>query len=1132
MHVYKNENQKSTWKREKIYAGKLTVHGKEHILKDKLSSLEPGVYYIAIEDVSDTLIKAEKYITLYSTSSAKIPENEIFWSAITDYSAEPGETIQLVVGSADKKTKILYELVNGDELIERNWLTISRGQKVIDIPVKENYRGGFRVNISTIKYNRAIDRSFIISVPFSNKKLDITLETHRDFLTPGQKEAWKVKISGPVGEKVAAELLAGMYDASLDQFQPNSWNLDLYHAKRSSSTWRAGHFRAKRSNVLISNKPEYLNVHYKVYPSINWFGYQQGYGMGIYRTNGLRQKQGIPTASGEMSMDGEISLEEEEISGEKAQLIDKDQELNGFEATGVANESGKLKAKEIQIPLRTNFSETAFFYPQLQTDSSGSVILSFTTPDALTEWKLLMLSHTKDLKTGAFVEHIKAKKDLMVIPNVPRFVRQGDQLAFTAKVINYTDEQQQVDVHLELFDPISMKVLDIFEDCESQSLMIPIKANESRAVQWKLNIPSDISMLGYRIKAASETFTDGEERMFPVLTNRMLVTETLPIHLRGNETRKFRMDKLADSDKIMMVSTRQNYRYTLEFTSNPAWYAIQALPYLSEPTVENASNLFHAYYTNVLASFIVNSNLKIKNVLESWKAHSPDAFLSNLQKNQELKSVVLNATPWVLEAENEEEQKRRIALLFDINRISNQTENTLEKLHQSQLSSGAWSWFKGMRENRYTTQQIVLGFAKLNEKQVIDLKQNPMVLQMVKKATTFLDREIKEDYDKVMEKYPGKTHQNHIGSLQIQYLYARVLLMDEVKIQDDNSEAFEYYLGQAKKYWLKQNNYMQAMIAVILNRSGYRNEAEGILRSLQERSIQDDEMGMYWRQENGWYWYQAPVETQAMIIEAFQEILKKPALVDQMKIWLLKQKQTTHWKTTSATAEAVYALLMNGKSLLDNDQLVQIKVGNAEIPIPAMDGSVEDGTGYFKTSWKGEEIKASMGTIEVTNPNESVAWGAAYWQYFEQLDRIISSDSPLSIEKKLFIEELTDEGPVLVQLEDRQKLKTGDKVVSRIIISTDRDMEYVQVNDMRATAFEPLRSLSGYRFNGGLGYYENITDVSTDFFIQYLRKGTYVLEYPVVVTQRGEFSNGIATIQSYYAPEFAAHSEGLKIVVK
>jgi hypothetical protein len=869
---------------------------------------------------------------------------------MTSYKAEPGETIQLVLGSADKKSKIMYELVNGKDVVERNWLTISRGQKVIDIPVRESYRGGFKVNLSTIKHNRSFYKSYFIGVPFTNKKLDISLETHRDFLIPGQKEAWKVKISGPGGEKIAAELLAGMYDASLDQFQSNTWNLDLYQTKRNTSVWKAGQFRTKNGQPIISKQTEYLEVKTKVYPAINWYGYELGYGKGNYPMDGYLRKQGVANASGEMAMDAEEQVD--------AVMVTDEQDI---ESGAIPPTSGtEDKTEDTQIPLRTNFNETAFFYPQLQTDSEGNVILNFTTPDALTEWKLLMLSHTKDLKTGAFVEHIKAKKDLMVIPNVPRFVRQGDQLAFTTKVINYTDQQQQVEVTLELFDPISMKVLDIFKEGEIQTLYIPIKANQSRAIQWRLNIPSDINMLGYRIKASSETFTDGEERMFPVLTNRMLVTETLPMHMKGNETKSFRIDKLAVSDKIMMASTRQNYRYTIEFTSNPAWYAIQALPYLSEPKVESASGLFHAYYANALSAFIVNSNPKIKNVLESWKTNTPDAFLSNLQKNQELKNVVLNATPWVLEAESEEEQKRRIALLFDINRLSNQEENMLDKLRKSQLSTGAWSWFKGMREDRYTTQRIVFGFAKLNEKQVVDLKQNPMVLQMVKKATIFLDREMKEDYEQLVKKYPGETHKKHISSLQIQYLYARTLLMDEVSMQDTYTEAFEYYLGQAKKYWLKQNNFMQAMIAVALSRTGHRNEAEGILRSLQERSIHDAELGMYWRQENGWYWYQAPVETQAMIIEAFQEVLKKPELVDQMRIWLLKQKQTTHWKTSSATAEAVFALLMNGKSLLDNDKLVEIKVGNQEISHAYKDLVVEAGTGYFKTSWMGEEIKANM----------------------------------------------------------------------------------------------------------------------------------------------------------------------------
>jgi hypothetical protein len=269
-----------------------------------------------------------------------------------------------------------------------------------------------------------------------------------------------------------------------------------------------------------------------------------------------------------------------------------------------------------------------------------------------------------------------------------------------------------------------------------------------------------------------------------------------------------------------------------------------------------------------------------------------------------------------------------------------------------------------------------------------------------------------------------------------------------------------------------------------------------------------------------------------MIIEAYSEIVNEPALVDQMKIWLLKQKQTTRWQTSSATAEAVYALLMTGGHLLDNNEEVIVKVGGKELHPEQENISVEAGTGYFKKSWSGGEVKPEMGRIEAINPNASIAWGAAYWQYFEQLDRITAASSPLSVEKKLFVETLTKEGPVLVPVEEGQRLHKGDKIVSRMIITTDRDMEFVQVNDMRASAFEPINNLSGYQYKGGLGYYENVTAVSTDFYIRYLRKGTYVLEYPVVVTQSGTFSNGIATIQSYYAPEFAAHSEGVGISVE
>jgi uncharacterized protein YfaS (alpha-2-macroglobulin family) len=486
-----------------------------------------------------------------------------------------------------------------------------------------------------------------------------------------------------------------------------------------------------------------------------------------------------------------------------------------------------------------------------------------------------------------------------------------------------------------------------------------------------------------------------------------------------------------------------------------------------------------------------------------------------------------------MEAEDESEQKRRIGLLFDINRLANEMNNSLMKLQKLQLTNGAWSWFNGMREDRHTTQNIVLGIAKLNAKGVIRLTNDPQLKEVIRRAVTFIDAEIQNDYEKLKKNNSTNLDDNHLGSTQIEYLYARTLLNSVYPLAQKYREAYDYYAGQEKKYWLKKSNYLQAMIALTLNRLGHRNEAEGIIRSLKERSLYNEEMGMYWRQQKGWFWYQAPVESQAMIIEAFDEVMADRKSVERMKFWLLKQKQTSRWETSSATAEAVYALLLTGDNLLSDDQLVQLTVGGKQIVPKEVEGmKVEPGTGYFKTSWSGNEIVPDMGNIDVTNPNKHIAWGAAYWQYFEDLDKITAHDSPLKIEKTVFKEKLTEEGSVVKQLEKGHILQSGDKVVIRLILKTDRNLEYVHVKDMRATALEPMNQRSGYSFQGGLGYYQNLTDVSTEFFIRYLQKGTYVLEYKLMVSQKGEFSNGIATIQSFYAPEFAAHSEGLRIVVE
>lgn len=1112
--VYKNEDDRNTWAKEKMSSQQIPINGKAALPPGFMVDLPPGEYMVVAngKDNYGQQVESKHFFTLFSSTGKKMPGNMINWFALSEKEAEPGETVKLVVGSAAKKTRLMYEIVNGNDIVERNWITVNRGQKAIDIPVRESYRGNFSINLAMVRFNCLYSNKLNVTVPFSNKKLDIKLSTFRSHLTPGAKEEWNVTISGNKGQKLSAELLAGMYDASLDIFRANRWQMNLYHNKRQALQWESNQFNTAHSSALTTPELKYYKPVHVEYPAVNWFGYQFfGNNYSIQGTmNGGFRKSAVAGESLGLNGDDPVPVTNMETEEEVAGPSDSNQQ-------------------DATIPLRKNFNETAFFYPNIKTDSSGNAVFNFTTPDALTEWKIMMLAHTNDLKVGTLERKIKSRKELMVIPNVPRFVRQGDTLMFTAKVINFTEKEIVAETDIEFFDAITMKPVPVFIDGNSAKTKT-IGAKQSVSVSWGISIPDGISMMAYRITASTGTFSDGEERMFPVLTNRMLVTNTMPMNVSANSTANYTFEELLEPDK--QSPSLKNYRYTIEFTSNPAWYAIQALPYLSNPKNNNNIALFNCYFANMLSSYIVNSNPKIKSVFESWKHHSPDAFLSNLEKHQSLKNTVLASTPWVLDAEDESEQKRRISILFDVNRMANEKENLLNKLKEAQLPSGAWPWFKGMRNDRHTTQTIVLGMAKLHDKGVLNLSSDNKRFHMVKKAVTWLDNGIVEDYAKLKKKNGKSMNGFHLRSSQTQYLYIRALLMDLIPIPEKSKEAFDYYIGQEKKYWLKQSNYLQGMIAISLNKFGHRNESEAIIRSLKERSLYNKEMGMYWRMDAGWNWYQAPVETQAMMIGTMAELDNSPTIIEQLKIWLLKQKQTQHWKTSPATAEAIFALLMYGNNSLGNDNLVEITAGNQTIDVKGdPDIKAEAGTGYFSTSWSGDGITPELADISITNPNNNIAWGAAYWQYFEDMDKIKSHGSPLSISKKLFVEKLIGTGPVLVAVEPNQTLKPGDKIVVRLTITSDRNMEYIHLNDMRATAFEPVSPISGYSYGGGLWYYKNITDVSTGFFIRHLRKGTYVLEYPLYVTQKGDFTNGIATIQSMYAPEFAAHSEGLRVKV-
>lgn len=1112
---YKNEDDPATWPSAEISSTDLFVNGSASLPESLFQVISAGEYMVKVlaTDEKGNEIKTEKKVTIYQSKGKQLPGTMINFVTVNKTLAEPGDEIVLTLGSAAKRSSIMYEVIVKDKVIERERISLKKRPTSIVIPVKESYRGNFTINVIMVRFNESYAQNFNIVVPYTNKKLDIAVETHRDFLTPGSKEIWKVKVSGIYGETFSASLLAGMYDASLDVFASQPWKMQLYYSRGRAKAWEAYQFRITNSSKLYHHDLKYYPTPHSNYPAINWFGYKfLGYYPVYYDNADLQYRKSVVA----------------EVAGEAEEYIDVVDKDASVVQLAVGADEGDDQTNEI-IPIRKNFAETAFIYPDLITDSTtGEVSFSFTTPDALTLWKLQLLSYTDDLKVGTYETTIESRKDLMVVPNVPRFVYQNDTLEFAAKVVNNSTTGMNITTDIMFFDGLTGESLDIFLSSNKPVVMDDVKAGISKFVSWKIAVPDDISMLKYRIKTSSDRLSDSEERMIPVLTNRMLITNSMPMNVGASSTKVFSFDALKENES----KTLRNKKYTVEFTSSPSWYAVQAIPYLSEPKNKGSLELFRMYYANALSSFIINSNPKIKEVLQSWRDKSPDAFLSNLEKNEELKNIILEATPWVLEAENETEQKRRIAVLFDINHLQNQKNMVLDKLKDNQLSSGAWPWFKGMKDDVHTTQSIVLGIARLNNKGVIDIKSDNSRLRMLSKAVAYLDAQLVRSYNDLKEKYPDKMNSYHITSYQTQYLYARALLVDVLPVKNNTREAFDYYTNQAKTYWLKQSNYLQGMTAITLKKLGHRNESEAIVRSLKERSLYNKDMGMYWRTEKGWNWYQSPIETQAMMITMIAELDNNPTLIEQMKVWLLRQKQTQHWKTTSATAEAVFTLLMYGNNNLDDNNLVDITVGGETIDISGdPDISSEAGTGYFTKSFTGTEIDKEMANISVINPNKSIAWGAVYWQYFEDIDKVVSNDSPLSIKKTMFVERLSDTGPVLVKMDENDTLSIGDKVVVRLQVVSAQTMDYVHLKDMRATSFEPIEANSGYMYDGGLWYYKSITDVGIDFFIQNLAKGSYVIEYPLFVTQKGSFTNGIATIQSLYAPEFGANTGGVRVVV-
>lgn len=1168
-NMFKWEKARKVWeyafnnKEKAIRGGKTAEFDTLRLPNDKL--LLPGVYVMEAKtrDKYGVEVKDVKYFTVFSPKETVIPVNNYDWFTVLKGSGEPGEKASFLLGTRDSDLRVLYEIEHKGEIVKKEWLQLSNTQKLIEIPIEEKHRGNFSVHLVFIRNNRSYEHDVVVSVPWTNKELDIEYGTFRNKLMPGQKEEWTLKIKGPKGDKVAAEMVAAMYDASLDAFRGNYWYFGLYPTYYSQRSWTESYsFGVATASLYSYDWNQLPSMPYRYFDALNWFGYYVGgYYYGYYDDydgdrRAYRNGSGGVMAESKSMAPGEENEKSKDapapMKGAKKMEAAADATATGTFAVTVTDKngnattelprSGEATGKEGQsglgkVAARTNLNETAFFFPNLSTNDKGEVIISFTMPEALTRWKFMGFAHTKDLKFGQTSNETVTQKELMVVPNPPRFLRENDRISFTAKISNLADKDLNGKAELVLYDAITMQNIShkVMEAVHGKFSTIgerdfSAKKGQSTVLSWEVNVPEGIGAITYRVVAKADKFSDGEEMALPVLTNRMLVTESLPLPIRGKQTKTFNFEKFMNQNNGS--TTLRNHKLTLEFSSNPAWYAVQALPYMMEYPYECAEQTFNRYYANSIASHIANSSPKIKSVFESWKSKSPEALLSNLEKNQELKALMLEETPWVLNAQSETERKKRVALLFDLNKMSGELGRALLKLQKMQSPNGGWPWFEGMPDDRYITQYIVTGLGHLDHLGIKTVRDDSRTWNMLRNAVRYLDDRIREDYEWILKHDKAHLNDDHLGYMQIQYLYARSYFKD-VSLDNRNQKAFDYYKGQAQKYWLGKGRYMQGMIALALNRYDDKKVPLDIMKSIKENALVNEEMGMYWKENyEGYYWYQAPIEAHALMIEAFDEVTKDKAAVEDLKVWLLKSKQTQDWKTTRATSEACYALLLRGTDWLASDALVEISLGSTKVDPKKMDNvKVEAGTGYFKTSWSGSDIKPEMGKVTLTKQDEGVAWGGLYWQYFEQLDKITPHKTPLSLVKKLFLQKNSDTGPVITPVTSTTALRPGDKLKVRIELRVDRDMEYVHMKDMRASGFEPTNVFSGYRWQDGLGYYESTRDAATNFFFSYLRKGTYVFEYPMVVTHSGDFSNGVTTIQCMYAPEYTSHSEGIRVKV-
>ena len=1009
-----------------------------------------------------------------------------------------GEQTSFSLSTAFDSLAVHYQVEQEGALIKSGLVWLNKEQKLLKLELQAS-KEPYYVYFQTIRHNRFLQQKESVRVKKVMEKLSLELIQFQSKTEPGKTENWALKLRNQEGEAVEAEVLLSMYDQSLDVFAPNKWRISKSTAKQSSVSVRSFTFHQQNGQNIIRRRLHNAFPQ-EIFPRINWFGLRLG--------NSFYGRNALPMAA--KSFGNESS---------NIMLSEASAELDGS-----INEQESVSAKleqEKKPKLRSDFAETAFFFPQLKTTSKGELSFEFTMPDALTTWRFQAFAHKKDFKFAQIDTLVISQKPLMLVSNAPRFFRTADKQSFKTSVQNNTDSLQEVRLRLSFFDGLTGRPLSIFGNAYQDQTVV-VEPMKSKGVSWAIEIPTNLQLLSYELTARSDKYGDRERKTAVVLNNKTLVTERESFTLNQKGISQFTFQPLAEK----WSADKASQTLTFEYSANPRWYVLQALPYLAEPRALRTEKLFYKVFATAVAKKLVEQNPSLKATIRQWS--QAETEVSNpLLKNPELKEALIESTPWESLAKQNSQQANSLLTLIESNQQAYALNNSLEKLAALQKENGAWPWIKGMRGNRYITQEIVLGIGQLMQIGAVSI-EDQIIKRMLERALPYLTNQIELDYQNLIKR-KSSINDNHLSRNQIQYLYLRSLLSPFYDFE--KSKGYQYYLNQAELYWLNRPIMLQAMQALALNKlKPYSNTANEILASLKEQAIKDGRGGLYWKQiRKSNYWQEAPIESHALLIEAFSQIMPhNSADLAQMKTWLISQKRVQHWESSKATAYACHALL---KSYEENDQVaspVFIKIGkeiiNTQTP--------KSPAAYIKKTWKRSEVKPSLATIKIDKSDKQSSWGAIYWQYFEELDKVKASNQATMSVKKSIYKLVKDTKGVHLKPMEEAELKVGDLLTIRLEVNNTLDLEFVHLKDEFAACTEPVEQLSGYSRIEGLAYYRHVQNTSNNLFFERLPRGKYVFEYQLRLSQSGEFHGGISKISSQYAPEFGAHSKSGRLNIK